>query len=99
MFPYTEKYTESGSDIQNNDSLYKTHQKYQNTLIFCKIMKKNENMKKCKFLVCYMYKFHNSYFGFTVNFVNVGIFVYFVCLFIVEGHTASLVLNRLTTLT
>ena len=31
MFVYTEKYTESESDIQNNDSLYKTHQKHQNT--------------------------------------------------------------------
>ena len=31
MFPYTEKYTESESDIQNNDLLYKTHQQHKNT--------------------------------------------------------------------
>ena len=31
MFPYTEKYTESESDIQNNDLLYKRHQQCQNT--------------------------------------------------------------------
>ena len=31
MFPYTEKYTESVSDIQNNDLLYKLHETYQNT--------------------------------------------------------------------
>ena len=31
MFPYTEKYTESESDIQNKDSLYKTDQTCQNT--------------------------------------------------------------------
>ena len=31
MAAYTEKYTESESDIQNNDLLYKTHQKHQNT--------------------------------------------------------------------
>ena len=30
MFPYTAKYTESESDIQNNDLLYKIHQKWQN---------------------------------------------------------------------
>ena len=31
MFPYTEKYTESESDTENNDLLYKTHQQCQNT--------------------------------------------------------------------
>ena len=30
MFPYRVKHNESESDIQNNDLLYKTHQKYQN---------------------------------------------------------------------
>ena len=29
MFPYRVKYTDSESDIQNNDLLYKTHQKCQ----------------------------------------------------------------------
>ena len=31
MFLHTEKYTESESDIQNNNSLYKIDQKCQNT--------------------------------------------------------------------
>ena len=31
MFPYRVKYTESEYDIQNNDLLYKIHQKHQNT--------------------------------------------------------------------
>ena len=30
MFPYTVKYTEFESDIQNNNLLYKIHKKYQN---------------------------------------------------------------------
>ena len=30
MFPYTEKYTKSESDIQNNHLLYITHPKCQN---------------------------------------------------------------------
>ena len=31
MFSYTVKYTDSESDIQNTNSLYKTHQQCQNT--------------------------------------------------------------------
>ena len=31
MFLYTEKDNKSESNIQNNDLLYKTHQKHQNT--------------------------------------------------------------------
>ena len=31
MFPYRVKYTESESDIQNNNLLYKIHQTCQNT--------------------------------------------------------------------
>ena len=42
MFPYRVKYTESEYDIQNNDLLYKTHQKYQNTF---------EMLEKWKFLI------------------------------------------------
>ena len=30
MFPYTEKYTVSESDIKNSDLFYKTHQQCQN---------------------------------------------------------------------
>ena len=34
MFPYRDKYTESEYDIQNNNLLYKIHQKCQNTFDF-----------------------------------------------------------------
>ena len=73
MFPYTEKCTESETDIQNNDLSYKLDQQCQNTFdIFEK--QKNENIRKTKinFLFCNIYKLHNSYFvmfGFFVNFV------------------------------
>ena len=55
MFPYGVKYTECESDIQNNDLLYKTHQEINNKSNW----KKNENFE---FLICNMYKLHNSYF-------------------------------------
>ena len=42
MFPYTVKFTESESDIQNINSLHKTHQQCQNTL---KKHKKNRTSK------------------------------------------------------
>ena len=43
MLPYTVKYTESESDAQNNNLLYKTHQQYQNTFDFLEIL---ETIKK-----------------------------------------------------
>ena len=43
MFPYTVKYTESESDLQNTNLLYKTQQQCQNTLE--KYKKKRENHK------------------------------------------------------
>ena len=45
MFPYTEKYTESESDIQNNDLLYKIDQKLQNAF---ETLEKMENVDKIK---------------------------------------------------
>ena len=45
MFPYTEKYTESESDIKNNDLLYKTHQQHQNTF---EIWKSKSTVKPTK---------------------------------------------------
>ena len=43
MFPYRVKYTESESDIQNNDLLYKIDQQCQNT--FEKLEKWNVSKK------------------------------------------------------
>ena len=44
MFPYRVKYNESESDIQNNDLLYKTHQKYQNTFEFFRTFSRNSKI-------------------------------------------------------
>ena len=89
MFPYTGKCTESESDIQNNDLLYRTHQKHQTTFDLLEMFgKKIRKTKNSKCLFYYIYKFHNPYFGFFgcfVNFVIFGIFVYFVY-FIYCGH-------------
>ena len=50
MFPYTEKYTESESDIQNNDLLYKINKKCQNTFNFSEnVGKHRENQKSVFF--------------------------------------------------
>ena len=51
MFPYTEKYTESESDIQNNDLLYKTHQKHQNTF---QILENSKNKIFQNFILLYL---------------------------------------------
>ena len=75
MFPYRVEYTESESDIQNNDLFCKNT---KNTKTLSKLWKVFEQIKKIKFLFCIMYKFHNSYFVFWGLFVNLGIFVYFV---------------------
>ena len=46
MFPYTEKYTESEYDIQNDDFLYKIKQKCQITFKMLEVFKnKIKNMK------------------------------------------------------
>ena len=80
MFLYTEKYTESEYDIQNNNLLYKVHKKHQNAfeqnpifLIF-DFWNKNQKVTKTNILFCYIYKFHNAYF---VTFVYFDFFVYF----------------------
>ena len=86
MAAYTE-YTESESDIQNDDLLYKTLQKHQNTLEILVFWWKVEK-SKIAFLFCYIYKFHNSYFVIFGISINFKIYVYSVYLYIVEGHTA-----------
>ena len=45
MFPYTEKYNESESVIQNNNLLYNTLQQHQNTFDFAKIKEKTKFSK------------------------------------------------------
>ena len=45
MFPYTVEYTESESDIQNNDLLYKIYQKCQNTFEMLEIVGNSKNIK------------------------------------------------------
>ena len=54
MFPYTEKYTESENDIQNNDLSYKAHQKYQNTFELLENFGKNKNIKNNIFILLYL---------------------------------------------
>ena len=69
MIPYTEKYTESESDIQNSDLLYKKDQQCKNT--FEKLEKKEtfEKVKTIKFLFCniYIYCIIHILFFFFVN--------------------------------
>ena len=53
MFPYRVKYTESESDIQNNDLLYKIDQQCQNTFEILKNGKKNEKTQFSHILILY----------------------------------------------
>ena len=50
MFPYTEKYKESESDIQNNDVLYKT--KNAKTLSKCWRILENHKNPNLYFVIC-----------------------------------------------
>ena len=82
MFPYRVKYTESKSDIQNNDLLYKAHQQCQNTFEHLETFGKTRNQSiKHKVLFCYMYNFHNSMFVFFVilRFVVILYILYYTC--------------------
>ena len=74
MFPYTEKYTESESDIQNNNLFYKIGQQCQNTLELLEKFGKIESVRTNQKLEFLMYKFHNSYFVSVVFFVILGFF-------------------------
>ena len=55
MFPYTKKYAESESDIQNNSLLYKIHPKCQNTFDLCDLFGKFGNKCKIKNQVCLLF--------------------------------------------
>ena len=56
MFPYRVKYTESESesDIQNNDLLYKIDHTCQNT--FEKKINRKSKIESFKLLFCYLHK-------------------------------------------
>ena len=85
MFPYTEKYTESESDIQNNDIVQNRPQMPKCFLNYGKRKRKPSNVfktkKTSKFLFCNIYKLHNSYlvicFSFFCKFGICGFFVHF----------------------
>ena len=73
MFPYTVKYNESESDIQNND-YYTKYTKTAKTLSICWNSSKLINNNN-KVLFCCIYKFHNSYVVFFVMFESAVHFV------------------------
>ena len=71
MFPYTEKYTESESDIQNNDLLYKIDHKCQNTFELFEKFPKFQKIESILELLAYFVKqivILNIGFGFCVFF-------------------------------
>ena len=78
MFPYTEKYTASESDIQNNNLEYKIHKQTPKCIRVAGTFSKTKNIKHYIFLFCIMYTFHYSYFvffAFVCNFCNFVILV------------------------
>ena len=71
MFPYTVKYNESESDIQNNNLLYKMHQQHQNTFEQPDFFENFEIIQTESFFhFCILYKFHSSHFIFCIFFCN-----------------------------
>ena len=63
MFLYRVKYNESESDIQNNDLVYKTHQKYQNTLDFSKFFEKFKNPYSSEIPISKWSAFYGDFYG------------------------------------
>ena len=51
MFPYRVKYTDSESDIQNQDFLYKVHQQHQNTFEMLENVRKSNKSKKLNIIL------------------------------------------------
>ena len=80
MFPYRVKYTESESDIQNNDLLYNIDQQYQNT--FQKIQNFRENHESIFFksfdfkMISVLWRFVWPAFGGPKILVNIYIYIY-----------------------
>ena len=68
MFPYTENYTESESDTQNNNLFYKLCPKCQSLFdrlemfVNIRLFWMCSRNFKTKIVFCIMYKFYNSYF-------------------------------------
>ena len=93
MFPYRVKCTESESDIQNINLLYKIDQQCHNTF---ELLDHFEKLQKNQCLFYYLYKLHNSYFVFFVFFciffvILVYIYIYInICIFFIlvpnKGH-------------
>ena len=80
MFPYTVKYNESESIIQNNNLLYKIDQKCQNIFDLGEKLEMFENNQKIRFWFCDLYNFHNSYFVFFVIFGFGGLGILYIIL-------------------
>ena len=83
MFPYTVKYTESESDIQICNLLYKNRPntpKYFRKFGNC--WKRPKTFYKFKFLFCVLYKLHNSCFVFFVKFVSLGFWDFYIYIYI-----------------
>ena len=87
MFPYTEKDTESESDIKNNNLLYTIHQQCQHTfeksiIIYFDVripeneIRKKKTLKLATYSFCYIFKFHNSYFVIFIYLVLCIIYIY-----------------------
>ena len=108
MFPYTVKYTDSESDIQDKDLLYKIHNNSKSFPFFCKKMKNKNEQKTIPF---YFVIGINSIIRFcnVCEFFNFGIlglsylYIYYTCrsltcvglLHIVWGHTLGSFIYRL----
>ena len=79
MFPYTDKYTESESDIKKKQLLYKIHKACQHAFEYFE--KNSKTIIKTKCLFYYLYEFHNPYFVMFAIFVFLGfLYFYFICI-------------------
>ena len=87
MFLYRVEYTESESDIQNSDLLYKIDHQCQNTFDFLKCSKQFK--KKTKFVFQYLYKFNNSYFVIFVISGFGGSWDFYIFIYILYIHVPS----------
>ena len=81
MFPYRVKYTESESDILNNDLLYQLDQQCQTTFFsFEEKSTSSNSFKHINILLGILYKFHNTCFVYFVYFTILGMLDFCICL-------------------